>query len=96
MSELEKFLNEVKQKKDLAHKEICLLARDGTHWVMSIPAQPCDTDMTLQAPLDDIEKLLKIVGLITSMKHHQNEDDCLPSCAKCYLQSEADKIAGGV
>ncbi len=43
----------------------------------------------------DFEKLLKIVGLITSMKHHQNNEDCMPSCAKCYLQEEADKIAGG-
>lgn len=42
----------------------------------------------------DIEKLLRIAELITSMKHHQNEEDCMPSCAKCYLQEEADKIAG--
>jgi len=49
-----------------AHKHICELAKKGgTNWLMSIPPQPYDSDMLLQAPLDHIDK--KILPIITAL-----------------------------
>lgn len=55
----EKKLDEIKQRSALAHKYICELAAGKHRWNMCIPPQPDDSDMALQAPIDDIKFLLE-------------------------------------
>jgi hypothetical protein len=53
-----------KERAERAHREICELAAFGgrERWRMSIPVDyQRDSDMVLQAPLDDISRLLKAV-----------------------------------
>jgi hypothetical protein len=54
-------LAELPGKVELAHKEICDLAAGKKKWTMCIPVEPDDSDMVLQAPLDDIPALLTLV-----------------------------------
>lgn len=54
-------LKEIEERRDKAHREICDLASGKRKWEMCIPPQATDSDMTLQAPLDDLALLLAVV-----------------------------------
>lgn len=51
-------VDEIKQRAKLAHNYICELAAGKHRWTMCIPPQKDDSDMALQAPLDDVEHLI--------------------------------------
>lgn len=79
----EKKLDEIKQRSALAHKYICELAAGKHRWNMCIPPQPDDSDMALQAPIDDVKFLLnkikrleKAVELMREgLKEIQNDNE---------------------
>lgn len=51
-------LEEIREVSTKAHREICDLASGKRKWEMCIPPQSTDSDITLQAPLDAITKLI--------------------------------------
>ena len=50
-------IEKVREEARLAHREICDLASGKRKWEMCVPPQKTDSDMTLQAPLDSIDRL---------------------------------------
>ena len=58
---LKTYLEQVKVKSEVAHKEICDLAKGSRKWEMCVPHQKTDSDFVLQAPLDDIPTLIEII-----------------------------------
>lgn len=52
-------IKEIKIRLDRAHREICDLAQGKKKWNMTIPPEPTDSDMILQAPLDDLTRLIQ-------------------------------------
>lgn len=58
---LEALLGPIRERADKAHREICDVASGKRQWEMCVPVQPTDSDMTLQASLDDLARLAKIV-----------------------------------
>lgn len=56
----------IRERAELAHREICDLASGKRKWRMCVPVQKDDSDMTLQAPLDDIPKLIKAVEILST------------------------------
>ncbi len=78
---IDQHLNEIKGRVELAHRHICDLAAGKKKFGMSIPPQSDDSDMTLQAPLDDISRLVKALevaeehlGLIVIQRENFPED----------------------
>lgn len=61
MTKLDKLLNEIEAKAGAAHKHICELAECPTRWSMTIPPRAEDSDLRLQAPLDAIPALVRMV-----------------------------------
>ena len=59
--ETKKYLQEVHEKKLNAFNEINSIAQGKRKWTMSIPVRGTDSDMTLQSPLDEIEKLIALI-----------------------------------
>ena len=59
MTDLDKHLAEIKARETAAHSHICDLSSGTKRWVMCSPVQPADSDVILQAPLDDIPRLVK-------------------------------------
>ena len=59
-------VDEIKQRAKLAHKYICELAAGNHRWTMCVPAQKDDSDMALQAPLDDVEHLIAEIEKLQS------------------------------
>jgi hypothetical protein len=64
MNDLEKLLAPIEKRSLKAHREICDLAASSgrERWRMTIPVDYSrDSDMVLQAPLDDITRLLAAI-----------------------------------
>ncbi len=76
MTNISTWLNEVRARLDTAHKEICGLSSGDRKWLMCIPVQPTDSDMILQAPLDDLRHALEI---IEDLQLHRQKIDSLYS-----------------
>ena len=67
-------LDEIKQRSALAHKYICELAAGKHRWNMCIPPQPDDSDMALQAPIDDINFLLDKIKRLEAERNNYKLD----------------------
>lgn len=71
-------LKEIEERLKNAHREICDLASGKRKWEMCIPPQPTDSDMILQAPLDDLAKLIEMVRVAMEALSKPN-----PDCVWC-------------
>ncbi len=61
---LQSYLSEVRAREAAAHRMICDLAKNGgRNWSLSIPVQSYDSDMVLQAPLNDLAKLVEALEI---------------------------------
>lgn len=76
-------LEQIAQRVKAAHREICDLASGKRRWTMCVPVQQDDSDMILQAPLDDLSYLLKLVASLES------EVEFLREAAKFYAKPES-------
>ena len=85
----EKKLDEIKQRSALAHKYICELAAGKHRWNMCIPPQPDDSDMALQAPIDDIKFLLE------KIKRLEKAVELMRSSAKISIDYSAENCDCG-
>lgn len=56
---LEERLKEIEARANAAHRHICDLAK----WEMCIPVQSTDSDIALQAPIDDSRAMLRMLRL---------------------------------
>lgn len=61
-----KWLEETRMRAKRAHRQICELASGKRKWQMSIPVHEDDSDMVLQAPLDDLNAALDHIERLSS------------------------------
>ena len=95
-------LAEIKARSEAAHRHICDLSAGKKKWEMCLPVQTTDSDMTLQAPLDDISRLISALELAIEQLGPCGCDKMAPrirehrTCFVCeHIAAIARVLAGG-
>lgn len=98
---LGELLEPIQKRMRAAHHEINALAQGKKRWTMSIPARETDSDLTLQAPLDDVDRLGAVVlaieelfGCSSSHSFYCSDKKTLDECDACLCRDEIEKILG--
>lgn len=90
-----KELKEIRERLEKAHQEICGLANGKRKWTMCVPPEPDDSDMVLQAPLDDIAHLLKLTEKLITQRNRwieQSMTDQSPLDVEAYIEQENEEL----
>ena len=95
MTKLPEYLKQVSEREAKAHREICDLASRKKEWRMCVPPQKDDSDMTLQAPLDDVPTLLKIIDILHKEMKHVDCDQLIARHSRRaqYVLNECETLA---
>lgn len=97
---LDKIIERAQKARDLsdkAHREICDLASGKRKWEMCVPVQTTDSDMVLQAPLDEMKFLTEtVISLAKALKEECSCADDEGVIVVCDCCKSLEKAAEGL
>ncbi len=77
------FIAAARARIDTAHKEICGLSSGKRKWEMCVPVNKADSDIVLQAPLDDSKKILDALEIALGALEKAQEFLITDGCEEC-------------
>lgn len=92
MSNLNQWLEAIASRLDRAHAHICQLCEKSDRWTMSIPVSKGDSDMMLQAPLDDLALAAQVIQVMLEAMNRYARPDNWESTT---IESTCDGIGCG-